>query len=120
MVLVGGGVALVVASPSAYMLGSAGVGDTVSASVIAGTAVAALVVPLWPARSKARRAPGCEESRGAAAVWTGRAQAEDGGDSNTGSRRRRGAGGLLRAEHTGPAIAHGPGSRANSGVDDTD
>lgn len=119
LVLVGGAVVLAVASPLAFTLGSAEVGDTVSASVIAATAVAALVVSLWPSRTGGTE-PGGEASGGAVARNTGRAQASGGADANSGARRRRASGGQVRAEHTGPAIAEGPGSRANSGAEEED
>ena len=113
---VGAGV-LAVASPLAYTLASAVVGDAVSASVIAATAAAALAIPLWPGRPDDPE-PGSEASGDAAAVGTGRAEATSGGDANTGVRRRRGAGGSARAERTGDAVAHGPGSHASSGVEE--
>jgi hypothetical protein len=47
VVLAVGVAVLAVSSP----LASAGVGDAVSASVIAATAAAALAVPLWPGRT---------------------------------------------------------------------
>ncbi|MFF4509061.1 hypothetical protein [Streptomyces sp. NPDC001401] len=119
MVLVGGTTALAVASPLAFTLGSPGVADAVSASIITATAVAALAVPLWPSRNDSPERDG-ETGGSAVAEDTGRAQANDAGDANSGVRRRRGAGGPLRAEHTGPAIARGPDSHANSGVEEVD
>ncbi|TDT93353.1 hypothetical protein EDD99_8163 [Streptomyces sp. 846.5] len=114
MVAVGAGV-LAVASPLGYGLGSAEVGNVVSASVIAATAVAALAVSLWPARS------GVDEASGkAVAKDTGRAGAGAGGQANTGVRRRRGAGGAARAERTGDAVARDPGSSANTGIEERD
>lgn len=119
LVLVSGAVVLAVASPLAFTLESAEVGDTVSASVIAATAVAALVVSLWPSRTDGAE-PGGEASGGAVARRTGLARAGRGADANSGARRRRGSGGQVRAEHTGPAIAEGPGSHANSGAEERD
>jgi hypothetical protein len=116
LVLVGGVVVLAVASPLAFTLGSAEVGNALSASIIAATAVAALAVPLWPSQSPEPEG-GALVGGGAAAVGTGRAHAEGGGQANTGVCSQS-SGGALRAERTGPAIAHGPGSRANSGVED--
>jgi hypothetical protein len=92
-------------------------GDAVSASIIAATAIATLAVPLWAARTDGAELGG-ERSGDAAAVETGQARAEEGGDAITGVRRRRGTGGRLRAEGTGDAIARGPGSHANSGVEE--
>lgn len=119
LVLVSGAVVLAVASPLAFTLGSADVGGAVSASVIAATAVAALVVPLWPSHAEGAE-PGGEASGGAVARKTGLARAGGGANANSGVRRRRGSGGQVRAEHTGPAIAEGPGSHANSGAEETD
>jgi hypothetical protein len=119
VVVVGGGVMLAVASPLAFALGSAELGDAVSASIIAATAVAALAVPLWPGRGGDPE-PGDAASGGGLAVGTGPARAVDGGDANSGVRRRRGAGGAVRAERTGTAVARGAGSRANSGVEEVD
>jgi hypothetical protein len=115
VVLAVGAAVLAVTSPLAYTLASAGVGDAVSASVIAATAAAALAVPLWPGRTD-----GPEPGDDAAAADTGRAEATSGGDANTGVRRRRGAGGAARAGHTGNAVAQGPGSHANTGVEEAD
>ena len=119
VVLAVGAAVLVVASPLAYTLASAGVGDAVSASVIAATAAAALAVPLWPGRSDGPE-PGRDASSDATAADTGRAEADSGGDANTGVRRRRDVGGAVRAGHTGEAVARGPGSHANTGVEETD
>jgi hypothetical protein len=113
VVLAVGAAVLAVASPLAYTLASAEVGDAVSASVIAATAAAALAVPLWPGRTD-----GPEPD--AAAADTGGARAVGGGDANTGVRRRRGAVGAVRAEHTGNAVAQGQGSHANTGVEEAD
>lgn len=114
---VGAGV-LAVASPLAYIVGSAEMGNVVSASVIAATAVAALAVPLWTGRTDAPT--GGESSGEAVAKRTGGARAGAGSEANTGVRRRRGAGGAARAERTGDAVAEGPGARANTGVDERD
>lgn len=121
VVLAVGAAVLAVASPLAYTLASAGVGDAVSASVIAATATAALAVPLWPGRTDGPE-PGGDASSDAVAVDTGRGKAASGGDANTGVRRRRsaGAGGGARAERTGDAVAQGQGSRANTGVEEAD
>jgi hypothetical protein len=100
LVLVSGAVVLAVASPLAFTLGSAALGDAVSGSVIAATAVAALAVPLWPSRTDGAEPDG-EESEGAVARRTGRAQAGGGGDANSGVRLRPGTRGPLRAG-TGP------------------
>jgi hypothetical protein len=118
-VLAVGAAVLAVASPLAYTLASAGVGNAVSASVIAATAVATMTVPLWPGRTDGPE-PGGDASSDAVAVDTGRAKADSGGDANTGVRRRRGAGGAARAERTGDAVAQGPGSHANTGVEESD
>ena len=115
VVLGAGVVVLAVASPLAYTLASAGVGDVVSASIIAATAAAALAVPLWPGH-----ADGLDPAGGAVATDTGGVRAVGGGDANTGVRRRRGVGGAARARRTGNAVAQGPGSRANSGVEEAD
>jgi hypothetical protein len=114
-----GAAVLAVASPLAYTLVSAAVGDVVSASVIAATAVAALAIPLWPGRTGGPE-PSGHTSGDAVAADTGRANASSGGDANTGVRRRRGAGGVARAERTGGAVSQGPGSRANTGVEEVD
>jgi hypothetical protein len=114
-----GAAILAVASPLAYTLASATAGDAVSASVIAATAVAALTVPLWSGHTDGTK-PSNDASKDAVAVNTGRAEAASGGDANTGVRRRPDAGGAARAEHTGDAVAHGPGSRANTGVEEAD
>jgi len=119
VVLAVGAAVLAVASPLAYTLVSTGVGDVVSASVIAATAVAALTIPLWPGRTDGAE-PGSDASGDAVAVDTGRAEATDGGTARTGVWRRRGARGAARAERTGNAVAHGPGSRAGTGVEETD
>lgn len=119
IVLTVGGGALAVASPLAFTLASAKVGDAVSASIIAATALAALVVPLWPGRTDGVEREG-QTPGGAVAQDTGRAQARGGGDASSGVRLHQGDGGPLRAGHTGPAIADGPGSRANSGVEEVD
>jgi hypothetical protein len=108
-----------VASPLAYTLASAGVGDAVSASVIAATAVAALTVPLWPGRTDGPE-PGSDAPGDAVATDTGRAEATSGGNANTGVRRRRGARGAARAERTGNAVAHGLDSHASTGVEEAD
>lgn len=118
--LVGGVVVLAVASPLAFTLGSAEVGDAVSASIIAATAVVALAVPLWkPGANSAEPDGEAPAAGGVAAVATGRAHAEDGGQANSGVRGKS-SGGAVRAERTGPAIAHGPGSQANSGAEEAD
>ena len=119
VVLVGGAVVLAVGSPLAFALGPAGVGDAVSASIIAATAVAALTVPLWPSRSGSPE-PGGEAAADVVAKKTGTAMASGGGDANSGVRGRRGTRGTLRAEDTGKAVADGPGSRANSGAEEVD
>jgi hypothetical protein len=119
VVLVVGAAVLAVTSPLAYTLASAGVGDAVSASVIAATAVAALTVPLWPGRTDGPE-PGSDASGDMIAKDTGRAKATNGGDANTGVRRRRGAGGVARAGHTGNAVAKGQGSHASTGIEETD
>lgn len=119
LVLVSGGVVLAVASPLAFTLGSVDVGNAVSASIIAATAVGALAVPLWPSRTDDEQPHG-QASEGAAAVKSGRSRAEGGGEANSGVRRRRGALGTVRAERTGKAVAKGAGSRANSGVEEMD
>jgi hypothetical protein len=113
-----GAAVLAVASPLAYGLAPAGVGDTVSASVIAATAVAALAVPLWPGRS-AGAGPGSDASGDAVAARTGRATAASGGKANAGVRRQRGTRGAVRAVRTGDADARGQGSRANTGVEES-
>ena len=120
VVLITGTAALTVASPLAYMLGTADVGTAVSASIAAATAAAALAVPLWPNRSDSGAAAGATHTEDVIAMDTGRAEAHRGGKTNSGARRRRGAGGLVRAERTGSAIARGPGSHANSGVEEVD
>jgi len=112
---VGAGV-LVVASPLAYIFGSAGIGDVVSASVIAGTAVAALAVSLWPGRSDAPT--GDRASGEAVATRTGGARAGTGGEANTGVLGRWSPRRAVRAERTGDAVAEGPGARANTGIDE--
>ena len=99
--------------------GVGGGGDAVSAPVIAATAAAALAVPLRPGRTDGPE-PGGDASSDAVAADTGRAKADSGGDTNIGVRRRRGAGGAARAEHTGDAVAQGPGSHANAGVEEAD
>jgi hypothetical protein len=119
VVLSVGAAVLAVASPLAYTLASAGVGDAVSASVIAATAVAALAATLWPGGTDGPE-PGSDGSGDAVAVDTGRAEATSGGYANTGVRRRRGARGTARAERTGDAVAHGPGSHASTGVEEAD
>ena len=115
VVLAAGAGVLVVASPLAYVLGSATLGNVVSASIIAATAAAALAVSLWPGRTEGRK--GADDSF---ADRTGRAEAADGGNANTGVRRRRGTGGGARARRTGDAVARGSGSRASTGVEETD
>ena len=117
LAVVVGGAVLAVTSPLAFTLGSVEVGDAVSASVIAATAVAALAMPLWPSRTEDPESGGAAAG-GVVARDTGPAQATDGGNAVAGIRRRRGEDGPVRAEHTGPAIAHGPGSHATSGVED--
>jgi hypothetical protein len=82
----------------------------VSASVIAATAAAALAVPLRPGRTDGPE-PGGDASSDAVAADTGRAKADSGGDTNIGA---------ARAEHTGDAVAQGPGSHANAGVEEAD
>jgi hypothetical protein len=119
VVLAVGTGALAVASPLAFTLGPAGMGDTVSASIIAATAVAALVVPMWSGGTRSPK-PDDQVPNDTYAMKTGKAEADGGGDANTGVRRQRGTVGPVRAERTGPAVAHGPGSRANSGVEDVD
>jgi hypothetical protein len=119
VVLAVGAAVLAVASPLAYTLAPAGVGDAVSASVIAATAIAALAVPLWSGRSDGTK-PSSDASADAVAAGTGRAKAASGGNANTGVRRQHGAGGAARAEHTGDAVAQGQGSRANTGVEEAD
>ena len=79
VVLAAGAAVLAVGSPLAYTLASATVGDAVSASVIAATAVAALAVPLWPSRADGPE-PGGGTSGDAVAAGTGRARAAGGGD----------------------------------------
>ena len=110
---------LIVASPLAYVLGTAEIGNAVSASIAAATAAAALAVPMWSTREDGD-APVRTKAPGAAAMDTGRAQAEGGGNANSGIRRPRGAGGPVHAERTGPAIARGRGSHANSGAEEAD
>jgi hypothetical protein len=117
LVLAGGSVVLAVASPLAFTLGPVEVGDAVSASIIAATAAVALALPLWPGRTDGAE-PGRDESADVVATGTGMAQAENGGDANTGVQFHRATGGHLRAENTGPAIAQGPGGHANSGVEE--
>jgi hypothetical protein len=119
VVLAVGAAVLAVASPLAYTLASAAVGDAVSASVIAATAAAALTVPLWPGRTDGPE-PGSDTPVDAVAVNTGRAEATSGGYANTGVRRRQGARGAARAKRTGDAVAQGPGSHASTGVEETD
>lgn len=119
VVLAVGAAVLAVASPLAYTLTSAGVGDAVSASVIAATAVAALIVPLWLGRTDGPE-PGGDAAGNSVAKDTGRAKATSGGRANTGVWRRRGAGGAARAEHTGNAVAKGQDSHASTGVEETD
>jgi len=119
VVLAVGAAVLAVTSPLAYTVAPAGVGDAVSASVIAATAIAALAVPLWPGRSDGTK-PSNDASRDAVAARTGRAKATSGGKANTGVWRRRGAGGAARVEYTGDADAQGQGSRANTGVKESD
>ena len=116
-VLAAGGAMLVVASPLAFALGSADLGGTVSASIIAATAVGALLVPLWPTRPEHPEPDAKGDPAWAAAVQTGRAKAVDGGDANGGVRVAGGVRGRLLAMGTGRATARGKGSHANSGVE---
>jgi hypothetical protein len=119
IVLVVGAVVLAVASPLAFTLGPAGVGDTVSGSIIAATAVAALAVPLWTSSTDGPEPDGAASGE-TVVKRTGRAQATGGGRAITGVLRLRGRSGRASAKRTGPAIAEGPGSRAVSGVEETD
>jgi hypothetical protein len=118
IVLAAGAVVLAVASPLAYTLAPVGVGNVVSASVIAGTAAAALAVTLWSGRAGDPE-PGDNAAGDGAAVSTGRARATSGGQANTGVRRRDVAEAGW-AERTGDATARGLGSRANTGVEGAD
>lgn len=116
-VLAAGGTALAVASPLAFTLGSADLGGMVSGSIIAATAVGALIVPLWPNRPERPEPDAKGDPAWAAAVQTGRAKAVDGGDANSGVRVTGSVRGRLLAMGTGRAIARGKGSHANSGVE---
>lgn len=116
LVLVVGAVVLAVGSPLAFTLGSAEVGDAVSASVIAATAVAALAVPLWPSRAEPE--PDGETTGGMVAKNTGPAITFGGGSAVSGVRTQSGARGPVRAENTGSAIAGGPEGHATSGVEE--
>ncbi|MET9774539.1 hypothetical protein ABZ023_09695 [Streptomyces sp. NPDC006367] len=101
----------IVSTPLVWLLNGPDTGQMVGAVVQAATGVAALV---WAVMQQPQTAS--EQS----AIDTGDARATGGGDANTG-KRRSGAtgGGPARAERTGNATANGPGSRANTGIDNS-
>ncbi|OPC76592.1 hypothetical protein B4N89_46860 [Embleya scabrispora] len=88
-------------------------GQLVGASVQGATGVGALVWALFQKPPVPAPQPVNEE-----AVDTGRAEATRGGDAHSGIRGPAGpGGGSARAEHTGDAVADGPGSSAGTGID---
>lgn len=115
-VIAGVGIAL---TPAYWLLGGSDTGQLVAASVQCATGIIALAWAVF-APSAAPPAPGDHPVAGDSAVNTGKAQAVGGGRANTGVRRPPGAGiGPTKAEGTGTASAHGPGSTANTGIDYT-
>lgn len=104
----------VVSTPLVWLLDSPNTGQLVGATVQAATGIAALV---W-ALLQRPPAPAPVPRPADLAVDTGKADGTDGGTAHTGVRRPGGAGtGSAKAERTGDATAHGPGSSAGTGVD---
>lgn len=109
LVIAGTGVA---ATPLYWLLGSPDAGQIVAASIQSATGIAALA---WTMTTSPDPLPPTPTD---AALTTGSARATNGATSSTGVRRPHGAGaGSAKAEHTGDAIADGPGSHASTGVD---
>jgi hypothetical protein len=105
--------AAVVLTPLYWLLGGPDVGQLVAGSVQCATGIIALA---WAVFVPSAPQPTARDS----AVSTGRAQAAGGGRAVTGVRRPPGAGsGSAKAERTGDATAHGPGSTASTGIDYT-
>ncbi|MFB7274311.1 hypothetical protein [Streptomyces sp. NPDC056244] len=126
----------IVSTPLIWLLDGPDSGQLAGASVQAAAGIAALV---WALFQPAAASPGPRD----AAVGTGKAEATGGGSAHTGVRRRGGSGsggtgssgtrsgdpgsagpgnggtgsGSARAERTGDATAHGPGSSASTGID---
>lgn len=104
----------VVSTPLVWLLDSPDAGQLVGASVQAATGIAALVWALLQRPPVPAPVPGLADL----AVDTGKAEGTGGGTAISGVRRPGGAGtGSAKAERTGDAIAQGPGSSANTGVD---
>ena len=87
--------------------------------VLSGLVIAAIVTEVLRDRGSqpaggSTQDPDHALSDGAIAAHTGTAWASGGGDANSGVRSD---GGAARAEHTGPATAQDPDSRATSGID---
>lgn len=102
----------IVSTPLLWLLDSPDTGQLVGASVQGATGIAALVWALIQRPSTT--VPGPADL----AVDTGNADGTAGGEAHTGVRRPGAAGtGSARAERTGDATAHGPGSRATTGID---
>ncbi|PLW74265.1 hypothetical protein C0036_02830 [Streptomyces sp. DJ] len=103
-------VAGIASTPLVWLLDDPDTGQLVGASVQAATGIAAL---LW-ALLQRPQAPGPQDT----AVDTGAARATGGASASSGVRRPGGTGsGSARAERTGDATAHGPGSHASTGID---
>ncbi|WP_331734690.1 hypothetical protein [Streptomyces sp. NBC_00887] len=106
----------VVSTPLVWLLDSPDTGQLVGATVQAATGIAALIWALMqrPPAPAPVPVPGPADQ----AVDTGNADGTGGGTAHTGLRRPGGAGtGSAKAERTGDATAHGPGSSAGTGVD---
>ncbi len=107
-VLGGAGIAL---TPMYWLLGGANSGQLVAASVQGATGILALA---WAVMQPSAAAPASDDS----AADTGKAHATGGGRAVTGVRRPPGSsGGSAKAERTGDATAHGPGSSTTTGID---
>lgn len=111
----------IVSTPLIWLLDGPDTGQLAGASVQAAAGIAALV---WALFQPTAAPPGPRDT----AVGTGKAEATGGGSAHTGVRRRGGAGsggpgsggagsGSAKAERTGDATAHGPGSSAGTGID---
>ncbi|MFI1383158.1 hypothetical protein [Embleya sp. NPDC020886] len=107
------GVVVIVSTPLLWLLDGPDAGQLVGASVQGATGVGALVWALFRPQPTPVPAPTNEE-----AVDTGSARATGGGEARTGIRGPAGpGGGSARAERTGDAVADGPGSSADTGID---
>ncbi|WP_316248194.1 hypothetical protein [Streptomyces sp. TRM49041] len=100
-------------TPVVWLLDSPDTGQFVGASIQAGTGVAAVV---WALLQPSGGPPAGPDDT---VVDTGEAESTDGGAARTGIRRRGAADGAgsARAERTGDAAAHGPGSAASTGIE---